>query len=200
MCSRFALVAVVSTLSAALSSDAIADATVNYQGYLKNGNLAAVNAFGIAGTFAPGFNPQTYHCTYGDGSCNLLSGHYSAAVADGNFIPIGPGDLTNGAGFFSGSGTTSAASGTPIYFFAFDTSDPDAASMWALATSTDPSFEVPAAMGATSIDTALTDTFIYGEGRLDAALLLRGVPIPEPSTLAFVVTAASLASFRRSRK
>jgi hypothetical protein len=56
MCSRFPLVVAVVCLPYSIwSSDAIADATVNYQGYLKNGNLAAVNAFGIAGNICPWF-------------------------------------------------------------------------------------------------------------------------------------------------
>jgi hypothetical protein len=153
----------------------------------------------VAGTFKPGFDLASYPCVYGDDVCNLLGGHYSAAVADGNFIPIGSGDVTDFGGGFSGSGTTSASRGTPIYLFAFETSDPDIAFYWALATSTDPSYLVPGNVETTTLNATLADVFLFG---LDHPLgiALQVVPFPEPSTILLAMSAASGLMMTRRRR
>jgi hypothetical protein len=185
-----------------LVSTSFADATVNYEGFVYADEFSFMpvqNGFAIAGTFPPGFDPYSYHCVYGDTSCNLNAGHYSAAVGDGNFVPIGAGDLTDASGFFSGSGTTSAAAGTPVYLFVFATPDPDTSFYWGLATSTHPSFLVPAANGDTTLNAGLADTFIHGADA-PGGIALRVVPFPEPSAFVFTLTAFSFVGCGRKRR
>jgi hypothetical protein len=178
-------------------------ATVNYQGYVYNDVFSpapAFNVFAVAGTFAPGFDPYDFNCYYADDdSCNLFWSHYSEAVADGIFTPIGEGDLTDGSGFFSGSGTTLAAMGTPVFLFAFDTPDPNDAQNWALVTSSHPSFAVPANLESTTVHTAVADSVAFGY-LVNGGIALNVLPFPEPSTTVLALIALASAGVPRRRR
>jgi hypothetical protein len=110
---------------------------------------------------------------------------FQRAVMDGNLIPIGAGTLSDGNGVFSGSGVTSAVTGTPIFLFAFGGSD---SSGWiqnvAFATSTDPSFLVPLS-GIASLDASLANLPLLGGSPVFSGLVLSGgLPFPEPTSVA----------------
>ena len=179
---------IVAIVGAVNCSMALASATVNYQGYMYHGvdlgfgSGPVAGGYVIAGAFAPGFVVQDYFDVYGDGFGNITQGHYSAAIADGAFRPIGAGVLTDGFGFFSSSGMTDEPEGTPIYLFGFPTADPDSGiPVGVLATGTHSSFLVPADMGSTSVDASQTDTFVYGVPTVDGFAFVL-LPIPEPTS------------------
>src|SRR5262245_21550402 len=103
----FSLITTFAVLATLAADSKVHAATVNYQGTLYNNNGTPVQGgLVIAGTFKPGFNTSNYSCTYGDAFCNTDPNNYSEAVADGNFIPLDSGVLTNSSGFFTGSGTS----------------------------------------------------------------------------------------------
>ncbi|HEY4232332.1 MAG TPA: hypothetical protein VGM76_02815, partial [Lacipirellulaceae bacterium] len=139
--------------------------------------------------FAPSFHPDNYECVYGDSACNMFSTQYSHAVADGSFLPIGAGTLTNGSGGFSGTGMTGAPVGTPIYLFLFNSPNPDAANLFALATSSDASYKVPVDGGSTTLSASQANSFVFGFPTGNG-IRLNFFPIPEPST--FSLAALSL--------
>ena len=127
------------------------------------------------------------------------STQYSQAIADGNFRPIGNGTHTSASGFFDGSGTVSEISGSPIYFFVLSDqdrpgpSDPDLATMFALATSSS-----WFADDINVIDGSEADNFVFG-GLNGSAIELQGLPIPEPASGYLLISGLLLARlmFRR---
>lgn len=170
-------VSVLAYLSPASSSAA----TVGYSGYVFGDGSPVVNGYVIAGTFAAGFDPLNYTCFYGDSACNLNVDAYSSAVADGNFLPIGAGVLTDSSGAFSTTGTTDAAAGTPVWLFAFGDAG-TSSSHQVLASSSDPSWNVPAQpLGATLINAVAADLFVMGQTH-PLGVEVTGVPVPEPGT------------------
>src|SRR5688572_28783312 len=131
-------------------------ATVNYGGVLTeapdpNGPLN--DNFVIAGTFAPGFPVEQYDFIYGSSVGNLSPNHYTRAVADGNFRPIGPGTLANAQGAFSGSGSTTGINDLPVWVFMFENQPEPVGGLFflALVSGTGPSWRVQND-GATNID------------------------------------------------
>jgi hypothetical protein len=155
---------------------------VTYHGHVYQGyGGPVVNGFAVAGTFAPGFDPFDYEYVYGiDEWGNMDQTHYSDAVADGNFLPIGGGTWTDESGYFWGSGASSAAPGTPVYLFVFDDSNPDLAANFGLATSTDPSYRLSAS-GYASVDATLANDFVFGWSSGDG-IAVNVLPFPEPAT------------------
>ena len=157
-----------------LASVSVASATmVEYTGQVTIRGRPVQNAFVIAGTFDPGFDPTTYGCFYGIGGCNMDSTRYSQAITDGNFRPIGNGTHTTASGDFAGSGNASDISGSSIYLFVFKDgresgpSDPDLAKFFALATSTEMSW---IAGDINVIDGSDANRFVFGgnnEGSID---------------------------------
>jgi hypothetical protein len=181
-----AAIAVV-TISVLAVVPAAICATVSYQGFLYNlgpfgGNGSpVVNGRVIAGTFKPGFNVSNYTCTYGDFVCNLNNNNYSQAVADGNFIPLDAGVLTNSTGLFQGVGVSNAV-GSKIWFFGFLGQNPVPINLAeVLATSSDLSFTVPST-GTMTVNAVLANQFVLGQ-KFNNGIAVTGVPIPEPSTL-----------------
>ena len=175
---------------------ATAAATVNYQGYLYGEfGSPAYGGFIIAGTFAPGFNPETIACVYGDESCNVGTEYYTLGVNDGTIRPIGDGVTTDSNGFFSGTGTTSEIAGSPIYLFGFP---PFSSAEGVVATSNHPSFLVPPTDGSTTLDASLANSFVFGY-QTGNGIAVAVLPFPEPSALALVVIAlgAWIAFWRR---
>lgn len=173
------------------ASAACADATVSYHGYLYNQALTPIQGgFVIAGTFDPGFNPASYFAVYGDAFGNVAAGHYSAAVAAGTFRPVGLPVNTSASGFFSGSGTTTAAAGTSIYLVAFPEHPDLGGTFGVLGTGIDPTFRVPDAMGSTDIDAALANQFYWGR-HVNGGVGVGTLPIPEPSTLGALIVGAA---------
>jgi len=191
------LTSVVATF--VLASAASAQATINYQGFLYSlSGLPVQNGRVIAGTFKPGFNVDNFTCIYGDNVCNLNDNNYTQAVADGNFIPAGAGVLTGFNGAFSGSGFSSAPAGSKVWIFGFPTSQtspqPDYTEV--LASSSDPSFIVPAG-GTATINASLANQFELGQ-KFSNGLQLTSIPIPEPSAAA--VLAICLLTFSIQRR
>jgi len=158
-------------------------ATVNFQGTLYNASGAPVQGGRvIAGTFKPGFDVSftNYSCTYGDIACNLDPDNYDQAVADGNFIPLNAGVLTNPFGVFSGSGT-STATGSKIYIFGF--------------TGPQPTINQDFTQAIASV----ANQFIYGSHFSDG--FQTGLtPIPEPGSCGLAALGAAGALIRSSRR
>jgi hypothetical protein len=157
-------------------------AIVNFQGTLYDFFGAPVQGGRvIAGTFKPGFNVSNYACTYGDFVCNTYTNNYSLAVADGNFIPLNTGVLTNTFGVFSGSGT-STATGSQIWIFGFTGSQPVAVGMGeeVLASGFGSSFLVPS-FGSTTVTASGANQFIFGQS-FNTGFQTTGLPFPEPDT------------------
>ena len=164
-------------------------ADVSYSGSVFFQGTPVVGGFVVAGTFKPGFDPLDYACVYGDIACNLEEGAYAHAVADGNFLPIGPGDLTDAIGAFSASGTTTAAAGTPLWLFAFQDNSKDSF-FQALVSSSDPSWLVPAQpSGVTQIVASAANIFVMGDSH-PQGVSLTVIPFPEPSTACLAVVCA----------
>jgi hypothetical protein len=170
-----------------------AGATVSYHGLLQD-PTPPQGDFVIAGTFRPGFQPWQYSYTYGDAYGNLYFNHYSRAIADENWRPIGAGTLADAGGAFSGSGATTGIDGLPIYLFLFDNPNPDITWYFALATSTNPPWSVQND-GDITIDAARANQFTYGYKQGDR-IALHGIPIPEPSS-AIAVAVMTFALLRR---
>jgi hypothetical protein len=192
----------ISILCLAPCSTLFAAATVNYQGFVfTSGSTPAAFDFAIAGTFTPSFDPNNYSCVYGsDNFCNMNSTQYSHAVADGNFLPIGAGTLTNASGGFDGTGTTNAPTGTPIYLFLFNNPNPDAATLFALATSSNPFYRVPSGGGTTTLFASQANSFVFGFPGGNG-IVLNSFPIPEPSTLSLAALGfALLLGMQKCRK
>lgn len=171
----FSLAAVFATVSACQ----LVAVPVNYSGTIYDLFSGAPVQGGrvIVGTFKPGFNVGSYACTYGDSVCNVDPNNYSEAVADGNFIPLNSGVLTNSSGFFSGSGDSNSL-GSQLYIFAFHGSQPDASDLQeALATGPSSSFSVNF---FTNIDASQANQFIFGS-HFSSGIRLGGLPFPEPS-------------------
>ena len=195
--------ALVVTLSCGVAgSSVLAQTTVNYHGGVNyRPGMPVVNGFAIAGTFASGFDPYDYKYVYGmDEWGNMDETHYSDAVADGNFLPIGGGSWTNTSGYFSGAGTTYAPEGTTLWLFVFDNPDPNAAANFGLGTSTS-LWKVPAVGENFTLDTGRMNAFVFGSpggGRI----VVGGLPIPEPGTaiLAFFAPGGLLAVRRWRRR
>jgi|ERR1035437_2982375 hypothetical protein len=181
-------------------------ATITYQGFLQEGflppqffNLA--DDFVIAGTFAPGFNPFNYTHVYGDSEGNLTDPlHYTHAVADGNFRPIGAGTLSDATGAFSGSGTTTGIDNLPIYLFLSADADPngfsDLFSDLAIVSSTDPTWRVQND-GIATLDAATANVFPLGS-LLGNRIVLQVAPFPEPASPTLLLLGAALCLRRRS--
>lgn len=103
-------------------------------------------------------------------------------------------EIVNG---FNGSGTTLASPGTPIFLFAFDNPNPDFASNFVLATSSDPSFLVPSDGGSTHLNAAATDIYKFGSPFGLGMQLSEGLPFPEPASAVLgMLFALSVPSFR----
>jgi hypothetical protein len=171
-----------------------AGATVSYHGLLKD-PTPPQGDFVIAGTFRPGFQPWQYSHIYGDAYGNLdFNHHYSHAIADENWRPIGVGTLADASGAFSGSGTTTGIDGLPIYLFLFDNPNPDTTWFFALATSTNPLWSVQND-GDIIIDAARANQFTYGYKQGDR-IALSVIPFPEPSS-AIAVAVMTFALLRR---
>ena len=195
---RFALPLIVLIASASVASATM----VEYTGQVTVGGQPAENTFVIAGTFDPAFEPSSYKFVYGvDEAGNMGSTQYSQAIADGNFRPIGNGTHTSASGFFNGSGTASEISGSPIYLFVLSDqdrpgpSDPDLATLFALATSSS-----WFADDINVIDGSEADSFVFGQ--LDgSAIELQGLPFPEPASGVLMISGILLAlpMFRRRR-
>ena len=176
---------------------------VEYAGQVTHQGEPVENAFVIAGTLGPDLNAVRYVCFYGDASCNMLSSHYAQAVADGNFRPIGDGTHTSASGSFNGSGSASDISGLPIYLFVLSDqdrpgpSDPDLARLFALASSTDPSW---IAGDINIIDGQDANVFVLGSRNGTAIEVLSG-PVPEPASGVLMISGILLAlpMFRRRR-
>ena len=175
-------------------------AAVNFQGFLHGpGGSPVVGGRVIAGTFKPGFNVDNYACTYGDLFCNLNNNfNYDHAVADGNFIPLNSGVLTDFFGSFSGSGISSAT-GSQIWIYGFPGPEPVQFNLLqALATSSDASFFVPAA-GATTVNASLTNHFVLGQ-HINNGIGLSVVPFPEPSSILLCLASIFATQLRRQRR
>ena len=171
-----------------------AGATVSYHGLLQD-PPPPQGDFVIAGTFRPGFQPWQYSYTYGDDYGNLIyPDHYSRAVGDGNWRPIGAGTLADASSAFSGSGATTGIDGLPIYLFLFDNPNPDITEYFALATRTDPPWSVQND-GDITIDAARANQFTYGYKQGDR-IALSVIPFPEPSS-AIAVAVMTFALLRR---
>jgi hypothetical protein len=182
-----------------LGSQCVSAAVVGYSGRVFLGFTPVENGYVVAGTFAPGFDASNYTCFYGDEVCNLNSGAFESAVTDGNFLPIGFGELTDSSGFFSAAGTTAAATGTPIWLFAF--ADDSADSFFqVLASSTDSSWLVPSQpAGITELVASDANIFVMGESH-PLGVSLSVIPFPEPSALLLLCLGAlGVAALRRSR-
>jgi hypothetical protein len=197
---RFLTLAVFSVLTTLLCVGEGQATTVNYQGTLY-GQFGSPVQGGrvIAGTFKPGFDTSNYSCTYGDPFCNTLPDNYSRAVADGNFIPLDSGVVTNISGVFSGSGTTSAA-GSKIWFYGFTGSQPNAFDgLQVLATSSDFSYIVPAS-GTISVSATTANQFVYGL-HFSNGFRVDGLPVPEPGTFGLAALSLSaMVALRRQRR
>ncbi|MAE59862.1 MAG: hypothetical protein CMJ49_00745 [Planctomycetaceae bacterium] len=158
---------------------------VNYSGFIHDPYPnSPVGDFVIAGTFDPTFNPWDYPYVYGDWVGNLVDGpEYAQAVADGVFRPIGAGTLTtDGAGSFSGTGSTTGIVGEALWIFAFGDPAPDDAWTFALCTSSDPGWLASGdAVGDQNVlHSSEADVFVFG-GSAAPAIALQGLPIPVPS-------------------
>lgn len=173
-----AVIAIACSVLPALPS--FAAATVNFEGYIFNGSSGPLwGGSVIAGTFAPGFNPNDIDCVYGDSYCNVGAEYYNLGVADGTIRPIGGFAFADSSGFFSGSGVTNEPAGTPSYLFGFHPMQQYSA---VLATSGDASYLVPAMGGTTSVHTSKASSFVFGF-KQGQAIAVDGTPIPEPTTL-----------------
>lgn len=171
---------------------------VSYNGGVTQNGAPVANGFVIAGTFAPGFDVDSYKYVYGDESGNLLGlPHYSQAVADGNFRPIGDGALTLPDGSFAGSGSNETGVGRLVYLFAFD--KPNPADSWFFAMATNPAW-VTGSDSFLNISADEATQFPFGE-KFGATLGLQIMPFPEPSSLslAIVVGSALLVRVRHHR-
>jgi hypothetical protein len=188
--------AIVLGVAAGLPIPAYA-AGVDYSGRIFHEGSPVVGGLVVAGTFAPSFDPHSYACIYGDMACNLDPFAYDSAVFDGNFIPIGAGDLTDGTGFFSASGTTDAAAGTPIWIFAFQDASRNSF-FQALASSTNASWVVPAQpLGQTQLNASNANVFVMGDSHLQG-ISLTVIPFPEPNSacMALLCAVSILGRFR----
>ena len=171
-------------------------AVVQYSGSLFDPDGFLQNDWVIAGTFKPGFDVNQYDFIYGDASGNLGGQHYTQAVADGNFRPIGSGTFANASGAFSGSGTATGIDGLPIYLFASAIPDIDQSFYLALATS--PTWTV-SNNGNVTIDAATASSFHFGY-KDGTRMALSEIPFPEPSGVAVVGGAMCLHCIRRQRR
>ena len=171
--------------------------TVNYQGQLTNYGTTVTSGYVIAGTFKPTFDPYSYKYVYGiDEAGNMDSPRLSEAIADGNFIPIGPGAIVGSDGSFSGSGVTALSAGTKLWIFAFDNAIADAAQNIALASQ--PKWVTPS-NNATLYGGDATE-FVFGL-KFGDQISLSFLPVPEPSSLLMLGAAVgvAVASARRRR-
>lgn len=178
------------------------DATAAKVGYMGNvfseAGTPVSGGFVIAGTFAPGFEPFEYNCVYGDGSCNLLSGAYDSAVADGNFIPIGPGTNTDLNGAFFAVGDTFEPAGTQLWLFAFEDNSRDSF-FQVLASSSSMGWQVPTQpTGLTLLTASDAELFVLGASH-PQGVALSVIPFPEPSSWALSVLGCFAALGTRSR-
>jgi hypothetical protein len=172
-------------------------ASIGYSGKVfSEYGVPIQNGLVVIGTFAPTFDVGNYNCVYGDGFCNLEFGTaFDSAVSDGNFFPIDS-TLTGTDGSFSGMGSTSAQAGTPLWMFAFEFDQP-ASFFQVLASSTDPSWQVPAQpSGSTVLSAASANIFKMGMSHQEG-LMLTVVPFPEPSSLILLATSAAIVAFKR---
>jgi hypothetical protein len=186
--------AVLATL--AIANDVYA-ATVNYQGTLYSNGAPVQGGRVIAGTFKPGFNISNYSCTYGDAFCNTNPNNYSQAVADGNFIPLDSGVLTNTSGLFFGTGT-STATGSQIWFYGFTGSQPIAVgSQQLLASSSNASYVVPAS-GSIAPLASVANQFVYGS-LFSNGFQVAGLPFPEPTSAGLALLSFTALVMRRVR-
>jgi hypothetical protein len=194
----FSLVTTFAVLATLATADEVAAATVNYQGMLYDFNGTPVQGGRvIAGTFKPGFNISNYSCTYGDAFCNTDSDNYAQAVADGNFIPLNSGVLTNSSGFFSGSGTSNAV-GSQIWIYGFSGSQPVTNDLQQLlASSSNASYVVPGS-GSITAFAATANQFVYG-AHFSNGFQLGGVPFPEPTSSGLALLSLTTLVMRRVR-
>jgi hypothetical protein len=172
-------------------------ATVNYSGKLFSEAGPPVSGGEVViGTFAASFDPFQYSCVYGDGACNLDLGAFNSAVGEGNFFPIGSGAITGTDGFFSGTGTTSAPSGTPIWMFAFEDLTRDSFYQ-VLTTSSHSAWQVPAQpSGITEIVALQANTFVMGFPEPEG-IRLNVVPFPEPGTFLLLTVVGMVMGLKR---
>jgi hypothetical protein len=183
---RLALSLVVAVVAFALH--AAPAAMVNYSGVLTENSFGPSGPlnddFVIAGTFKPGFDVNPYDFIYGDAFGNLSPHHYTQAVADGNFRPIGSGTLADATGAFSGSGTATGIDGLPIWVFMFaDRPEPQRLFFLALVSGTGPEWRVQND-GATTLDTATANVFHFGQPAGGGAVAMNVAPFPEPGSAA----------------
>jgi hypothetical protein len=161
--------------------------TVTYDGVVP-----VANGFVIAGTFKSTFSPYSYKYAYGvDGDGNMDSPRLSQAIADGNFIPIGPGVVTSANGLFSGAGISDTPPGEPIYLFAFNHPTPDLADHFALGTA--PTWVTET---ATFINGADASSFVFGTN-LNSTITLQVLPTPEPSAVGMLAVGLVAIAGRR---
>jgi hypothetical protein len=175
---RLALVA--ACISAFAIGRAAHGQVVNYAGSVSNQGAPVSSGFIIAGTFKPTFDPYSYKFVYGiDEFGNMNETMYSQAIADGNFIPIGSGALTQGDGSLTGSGIALGKVGQQVYLFAFNGPNPDLADNFALASH--PAWVI--SNQGVSINTSQATQFVFGQP-VGGALGLQVLPVPEPGSLA----------------
>jgi hypothetical protein len=117
----------------------------------------------------------------------------SQAIADGNFIPIGPGVVTSANGSFSGAGLSDTP-GQSIYLFAFNHPTPDLADHFALGTA--PTWITET---ATLINGAEASSFVFGTN-LNSTIALQVLPTPEPSVVAMLAVGLVAFAGRRCRR
>ena len=173
-------------------------ATISYSGrvYDEMGQ-PLIGGYVVAGTFAPSFDPSRYSCFYGDNACNLGSQAYDRAVADGNFVPAGPGGFTGVTGLFTLAGDSTAA-GSPVWLFAFEDEGRDSF-FQALATSGAANWLVPTGSGSTTLSAVQADRFVLG-GDHPNGIQLSVVPFPEPGAFVWLaMVAKALLGGRRGR-
>ncbi len=115
------------------------------------------------------------------------------------FRPIGAGTLTtDGAGSFSGTGSTTGIAGQALWIFAFGGSVPDDALTFALCTSSDPGWLAAGdAVGDQNVlHSSEADVFVFGHSAAPA-IAMQDRPIPVPSAGAAGLAGLGLVSLRR---
>lgn len=186
--------AVLATLAIACEVHA---EVVNYQGTLYSNGAPVQSGRVIAGTFKPGFNIANYSCIYGDSFCNVDSDNYAQAVADGNFIPLNSGVLTNSSGVFSGSGFSNAV-GSKIWFYGFTGPQPVSINLQQLlASSTNGSYVVLPDESIT-VAASLANQFVYGS-HFSNGFQTGIIPFPEPASCGLVLLGLTALAMLRVR-